>query len=155
MPRQFSDTIKQGLRWFPSWKAFSYNRSLNKRLMVINCNVYLFIHWPIYIYICIRCSINVAPNKLVLPCIGLCWISIFPPTPGIITEIFVIFSVTVVMWGARGSIVDWGTMLQARGSHVRVPMRSLGFFYLPSSRTMTLESTQNQTEMSTRNVPGK
>jgi hypothetical protein len=57
--------------------------------------------------------------------------------------------------GARGSVVGWGTMLQAGRSRFRVPMRWI-FFNLPnhSSRTMTLGSTQLLTEMSTRNLPG-
>jgi hypothetical protein len=48
-------------------------------------------------------------------------------------------------------------MLQAGRSRVRVPMRSLIFFFNlpnPSSRNMTLGSTQPLTEMSTRNLPG-
>jgi hypothetical protein len=58
--------------------------------------------------------------------------------------------------GARGSVVGWGTMLQAGMSRVRFLMRSLNFFNWPnpSSRTMALESTQSITEMSTRNLPG-
>jgi hypothetical protein len=46
-------------------------------------------------------------------------------------------------------------VLQAARSWVRVPMRSLDFFYLPnpSSRTMALGSTQPLTEISTRNFP--
>jgi hypothetical protein len=42
--------------------------------------------------------------------------------------------------GARGSVVGWGTMLQAGRSRVRFPMR-LDFFSLPnpSSRTMALQ----------------
>jgi hypothetical protein len=59
--------------------------------------------------------------------------------------------------GARGSVVGWVTMLQAGRPRVRVPMRSLGFFFNlpnPSSRTMALGSTQPLTEMSTRNLPG-
>jgi hypothetical protein len=58
--------------------------------------------------------------------------------------------------GARGSVVRWGTVLQAGRSRVRFTMRSLDFFNLPnpSSRTMALESTQPRTEMSTRNLPG-
>jgi hypothetical protein len=57
--------------------------------------------------------------------------------------------------GARGSVVGWGTMLQAGRSRVRVPMRWY-FFNLPNacSRTMALGSTQPLTEMSTRNIPG-
>jgi hypothetical protein len=57
--------------------------------------------------------------------------------------------------GARGSVVGWGTMLQAGRSRVRVPMRWI-FFNLPnpSSHNMDLWSTQPLTEMSTRNLPG-
>jgi hypothetical protein len=57
---------------------------------------------------------------------------------------------------AWGSLVDWGTILQARRSWVRFPMRSLDFLNSPnlSSRTMALGSTQPLTEMSTRNVGG-
>jgi hypothetical protein len=63
-----------------------------------------------------------------------------------------------VLDGPRGSIVGWGTMLQAGKSRVRFPMRSLDFFFnLPnhSSRTIALKSTQPLTEMSTRNFPGR
>jgi hypothetical protein len=58
--------------------------------------------------------------------------------------------------GARGSIVRWGPMLQARRSRFQLPMRSLDFFNRPnpSSRTMVLGSTQPLTEMSTTNLPG-
>jgi hypothetical protein len=57
--------------------------------------------------------------------------------------------------GACGSIVGWGTMLQAGRSRMWIPMRSLNFFSWPnpSSRTMALESTQPITEMRTRNLP--
>jgi hypothetical protein len=57
--------------------------------------------------------------------------------------------------GARGSVVDWGAMLQAGRSQVRVPMNSLDFFNWPnpSSRTMALGSTQLLTDMSTWNFP--
>jgi hypothetical protein len=46
--------------------------------------------------------------------------------------------------GARGSVVGWGTMLQAERSRVRFLMKSLDFFNWPnpSSRTMSLGSTQ-------------
>jgi hypothetical protein len=47
---------------------------------------------------------------------------------------------------ARGSVVCWGTMLQAGRSWVR--------FHNPSSRTTALGSTEPLTEMSTRNFPG-
>jgi hypothetical protein len=57
--------------------------------------------------------------------------------------------------GARGSVVGWGTMLQAERSRVRVPMRWILFDWPnPSIRTMALGSTQPLTEMSTRNLPG-
>jgi hypothetical protein len=56
---------------------------------------------------------------------------------------------------ARGSVVGWGTMLQAGRSRIRVPMRCFIFNFLnPSSRTMALALTQPLTEMSTRNLPG-
>jgi hypothetical protein len=56
---------------------------------------------------------------------------------------------------ARGSVVGWGTMLQARRSPVRVS-DEVDFFNLPSfsSRTMVLGSTQPLTEMSTSKLPG-
>jgi hypothetical protein len=47
-------------------------------------------------------------------------------------------------------------MLQAGKSGVRFPMRSLNIFNLPnpSSRIMSLGSTQSLTEMSTRKISG-
>jgi hypothetical protein len=58
--------------------------------------------------------------------------------------------------GARGSVVGWGTILQAGKLRVRVPIRWIFFVNLPnpSSRTTALVSTQPLTEMSTRNLPG-
>jgi hypothetical protein len=58
--------------------------------------------------------------------------------------------------GERGSVVGWGTTLQAGRSRVRFPMRSLDVFnWLNlSRRTVSLGSTQPLTEMSTRNLPG-
>jgi hypothetical protein len=55
----------------------------------------------------------------------------------------------------RGSVVGWGTMLQAGRSPVRVP-DEVDFLNLPkpSSPTMAQGSTQPLTEMSTRNFPG-
>jgi hypothetical protein len=60
------------------------------------------------------------------------------------------------MWpGARGSVVGWGTILQAGMSRDRIPMRWIYFNWPnPSSRTMALGSTQPLTEMSVRNLPG-
>jgi hypothetical protein len=57
--------------------------------------------------------------------------------------------------GARGSVVGWGTMLQAGRSPVRVS-DEVDIFNLPnpSSRIVTLGSTQPLTEMSTGNLPG-
>jgi hypothetical protein len=51
---------------------------------------------------------------------------------------------TVTGKGGCGRVVSWGTMLQARKSGVRVPMRSLHFLNWPnpSSRTMVPRSTQ-------------
>jgi hypothetical protein len=56
---------------------------------------------------------------------------------------------------ARGSVVGWGTVLQAGRSPVLVP-DDVDIFNLPdpSSRTMALRSTQPLTEMCTRNLPG-
>jgi hypothetical protein len=50
--------------------------------------------------------------------------------------------------GARGSVVGWGTILQAGRSAVRVPDK-VDFFNLPnlSSRTMALVSTQSLTKV--------
>jgi hypothetical protein len=47
-------------------------------------------------------------------------------------------------------------MIQEGRSRVRFPMRFLDFFNLsnPTSRTVSLGSTQPLTEMSTRNLPG-
>jgi hypothetical protein len=62
---------------------------------------------------------------------------------------------------ALGSIVVWGTMLQARRSRVQIPMRLLNFFNLPnlSSRTMALGSTQplnrNEYQKSSCGVKGR
>jgi hypothetical protein len=64
--------------------------------------------------------------------------------------------VTTQNWkGARGSIVGWGTILQAGRSRDRFPMR---WFFPnlpnPSSLTMALGSAQPLVEISTRNLPG-
>jgi hypothetical protein len=55
-------------------------------------------------------------------------------------------------FGTRGSVVGWGTMLQAG----RFESRWVDFFNWPNptSLTMTLGSTQPLTEMSTKNIPG-
>jgi hypothetical protein len=60
-----------------------------------------------------------------------------------------------ILKGALGSVVVWGTTLQAGRLWVRFPMRWI-FFNPPNtfSRTMALESTQPLTEMSTRNLSG-
>jgi hypothetical protein len=57
---------------------------------------------------------------------------------------------------ALGSVVGWGTMVQAGRSRVRFLMRPLDKFNWPnpSSRTMALGSTQPLIQMSTRNLPG-
>jgi hypothetical protein len=56
----------------------------------------------------------------------------------------------------RGSVVGWGTMLQAGRSRVRVSMTLDFFFNLPnpSSSNMALGSSQPLTEMRTKNFPG-
>jgi hypothetical protein len=57
--------------------------------------------------------------------------------------------------GARGSVVGWGTMLQAGRSPVRVTDEvDFSNFPNPSSRIVALGSTQPLTEMSIRNHPG-
>jgi hypothetical protein len=57
--------------------------------------------------------------------------------------------------GARGSVVGWGTMLQAEKSPVRVPDEvDFSNWPNPSSRTMALLFTQPLTEMSTKKFPG-
>jgi hypothetical protein len=62
------------------------------------------------------------------------------------------FSKSTYIWGAHGSIVGWGTLLQAGRSPVRV-LDEVDFFNLPnpSSHTMALGSTQPLTEV---NLPG-
>jgi hypothetical protein len=58
--------------------------------------------------------------------------------------------------GARGSVVGWGTMQQARRQRFRFSNRSLGIFNLPnpSSRNVALGSTRPLIDMSTRNLSG-
>jgi hypothetical protein len=70
--------------------------------------------------------------------------------------ILIIFGEECKFWGARGSVVGWGTMLQAWRVAVSIPDEVTGFLNWPnpSSRTMALRSTQPLTEMSTRNLPG-
>jgi hypothetical protein len=64
--------------------------------------------------------------------------------------------ISCLISGARGSVVGWGTVLQAGRSRVRFSMTSLDFYNWPnpSSRPMAVGSTQPLTEMSTRNLPG-
>jgi hypothetical protein len=68
---------------------------------------------------------------------------------------FYFFTLLTGSMGARGSVVDWGTILQVKRLPVRV-QDEVDFFNLPnpSSCTMALGSTQPLTEMSTRNLPG-
>jgi hypothetical protein len=56
---------------------------------------------------------------------------------------------------ARGSVDGWGHMLQAAGSQVRFPLRSLHFsnWRNPYSRTLLLELTHLLTEESTGIFP--
>jgi hypothetical protein len=72
--------------------------------------------------------------------------------PKMYVNIFKHFLMTL---GTHGSILGWGTMLQAGRSPVRVPYE-VDFFNLHnlSSHTMALGSTQPLTKMSTRNLPG-
>jgi hypothetical protein len=96
---------------------------------------------------------------------GLCNLGSFPPPRGgldtrshfwtIRGKLPRLIGSTVHIFGARGSVVGWGIMLQAGRSPVRVP-DEVDFFILPnpSSCTMALGSTQPLTKMSTRNLPG-
>jgi hypothetical protein len=57
--------------------------------------------------------------------------------------------------GACGSVVGWGTMLQAGRLQDRAPMRWIFFNWRnPSNRNTPMRSTQLLTEMSTRNLAG-
>jgi hypothetical protein len=65
---------------------------------------------------------------------------------------------SLIIVGASGSVVGWGTMLQAGRSRVRFPVRSLDYFFNwpnHSSRSVDLGLTQPLTEMSTRDLGGK
>jgi hypothetical protein len=66
------------------------------------------------------------------------------------TEMYVWYHV-----GARGSVVDWGTVIQAGRSRFRVSMKWIFTNWSnPFSRTVVLGSTQPLTEVGTRNIPG-
>jgi hypothetical protein len=63
---------------------------------------------------------------------------------------------TLIACGARGSVVDWGTILQVGRSRVRFPMRLLDIsigLILPVA-LWPWGSTQSLIEMNTRNFPG-
>jgi hypothetical protein len=59
------------------------------------------------------------------------------------------------LWGARGSVIGWSTIVLAGRSRGSIPNEVTGFFNSPnpSSSTMALGSTQPLAEMSTRNLP--
>jgi hypothetical protein len=100
--------------------------------------IYRLIFFLVFLSPCIKCQYNT-------------WNRSSPPP-------FISFPIhcSLIMAGARCSVVGWGTMLQAGRSRVRVLMSSLDCFNLPkpSNRTMGLGSTQPQTGMSTRDLPG-
>jgi hypothetical protein len=90
------------------------------------------------------------------------WIGTFPAkreSKGTIIRLLITF-VSIVVIGERGSVYGWGTMLQARRSRVRVPMRWILFFNSPnpSSRTAALAvdsaSNRNEYQESSRGVKG-
>jgi hypothetical protein len=73
-------------------------------------------------------------------------------------DVFIVHKVGIPSKGADfdliktgGSVVGWGTMLQAGRSRVQVPMKSLDIFNCPNPSSRT---TQPLTEMSTRNILG-
>jgi hypothetical protein len=58
------------------------------------------------------------------------------------------------LWGARGSVVGWVTMLKAGRSRFQVSMKSLDFLLISLIfPTQTLGSTQPLTEKSAKNFP--
>jgi hypothetical protein len=62
------------------------------------------------------------------------------------------------MLGARGSVVSWGTMLQAGRSQFPVPMRLLDFFNLPQAhcgRSVDSDSNRNQYQKSSWGLKGR
>jgi hypothetical protein len=59
---------------------------------------------------------------------------------------------TTPYFGAHGSVVGWGTMLQAGTSWVQCSMSGFGNWSNPFSRTMAPWSTQIPKEMNTRNL---
>jgi hypothetical protein len=81
----------------------------------------------------------------------------WPPAFGDFVEILIISSwkIAVPRKLVSGSVIGWGTMLQAGRLPVRVP-GEVDFINLPnpSSQTMAPRSTQPLTKMSTRNSPG-
>jgi hypothetical protein len=102
----------------------------------------------------------VEPWLLVVPCRVYKWsgnpISNLNPAYDVTVLLYILhmFRYTQSSSGPRGSLVGWGTMLQAGRSRVRVPMRwNFSNLLNPSSRTMALEPTQTVREMSTRNLP--
>jgi hypothetical protein len=103
-------------------------------------------HWPILFYTSVNwCGLAQYPDYISKETSGKGY--------GIGRKIELFIKSNRKLRGARGSVVSWGTMLQARRSRVQVPMRSLDFFNWlnPPSRTMALGSTQSLTEMSTMN----
>jgi hypothetical protein len=99
--------------------------------------------WDAELWHSSHCGLSTADDEGIDWAGLLCWdiLQYYEPVPG--------------EEGSHGSVVGWGTMLQAGRSPVRVS-DEVDFFNLPnpSSCTMALGSTEPLTEMSTRNLPG-
>jgi hypothetical protein len=84
-----------------------------------------------------------------------CYNTTYNSTSGQEIDIIINLNKIYTQHGAHGSVVGWGTTVQAGWSPVRIPDEA-DFFNLPnpSSSIMALGSTQPLTEGSTRYLPG-